>query len=106
MPDRNLLLKAMMEGGEVTFDPTGSVNAPFTSEVEILLGGVPVVIYPDDTEQFLDDAADPVNVYSPRLTSQELEEFCKLNIAKYEAFHSEHGSEKLMTERVPMKAFW
>lgn len=106
MPDRNLLLKAMLSGAEVIFEPDGAVDAPFTREVESLLGGVPVVLYPDGTEQFLDDAEEPVNIYSPRLTANELEEFCKKNIAKYEAFNAEHGDEKLMSQRVAMPVFW
>lgn len=58
MPDRNLLLDAMRAGADVVFDPHGAETSPFTTEVEMLLGGVPVVTYPDGTEQFLDDSAD------------------------------------------------
>lgn len=36
MPDRNLLLDAMMAGADVVFDPHGAETSPFTTEV----GGV------------------------------------------------------------------
>lgn len=106
MPDSNLLMKAMREGGSVTFDPLGALTAPFTANVEDLLGGVPVAMYEDGTEQFLDDSVDPELAYSPRLKPDELEAFCKANIAKYEAFNEAHGYDKLMTERVPITPFW
>lgn len=106
MPDRNLLLDAMRAGADVVFDPHGAETSPFTTEVEMLLGGVPVITYPDGTEQFLDDSAEPIHVYSPRLAAGELEGFCKANIDKYEAFNAEHGDDKLMTERVPLTPFW
>lgn len=64
------------------------------------------MIHADGTEQFLDDSAEPVHAYSPRLAADGLEAFCKANIAKYEAFSAEHGNDKLMTERVPMTPFW
>lgn len=103
---RNLLLEAMKAGGQVIFDPRGAETAPFITDVEVLLGGVPVVIHADGTEQFLDDSAEPVHAYSPRLAADGLEAFCKANIAKYEAFSAEHGNDKLMTERVPITPFW
>lgn len=43
MPNRNLLLEAMKAGADVVFDPHGAETAPFTAEVEVLLGGVPTV---------------------------------------------------------------
>ena len=106
MPDRNLLLAAMKAGADVVFDPSGAETAPFTSEVEMLLGGVPVVSFADGTEQFMDSAVEPFHAYSPRLAAGELEAFCKANIDKYEMFNAEHGDEKLMTERVPLTPFW
>lgn len=103
---QNLLLQAMEAGAQFVFDPNGAKTAPFTTDVEMLLGGVPVVIYADGTEQFLDDSAEPIHAYSPRLAANELEAFCKANIARYEAFNAEHGNDKLMTERVAMNQFW
>lgn len=103
---RNLLFKAMQAGAEIVFDPFGSETAPFTTDVEMLLGGVPIVMYADGTEQFLDDSEEPVHAYSPCLEADALEAFCKENIEKYEAFNAEHGSDKLMTQRVPMTPFW
>lgn len=104
MPDCNLLFHTMKTGGEVIFDP--SCEETFISDVEVLLGGVPVAIYPDGTEQFLDESAEPTLVYSPRLPQDQLEEFCRVNIAAYEAFNQEHGDMKLQSERVPMTPFW
>ncbi|WP_218586111.1 hypothetical protein [Pseudomonas sp. MWU12-2323] len=106
MPARNLLLKSMLEGGVVMFDPERANTSPFSTKVEVLLGGVPIKMFPDGTEQFMDDDADPVHAYSPRLAPDELESFCKANIDKYQAFNTEHGEDKLMTERVPMIPFW
>lgn len=106
MPDRNLLLEAMRAGADVVFDPYGSENEPSVTEVEWLLGGVPVVTFTDGTEQFLDVAVEPAIAYSPRLEVGRLEDFCKENIRNYQAFNAEHGEEKLMTERVPMIPFW
>ena len=103
---RNLLFAAMKAGAQVVFDPRGAETAPFTTDVEMLLGGVPVVIHEDGTEQFLDDSQEPNHAYSPRLAADELEAFCKANIGRYEAFNAEHGNDKLMTERVPMAPFW
>ncbi|WP_209320142.1 hypothetical protein [Stutzerimonas chloritidismutans] len=99
-------MEAMKAGADVVFDPHGAETEPFIAEVEMLLGGVPVVTYSDGTEQFLDDSAEPIHAYSPRLAAGELEEFCKANIERYEAFNAEHGDEKLMTERVPLTRFW
>lgn len=106
MPNKNLLLDAMLAGGIVTFDPDGAKTAPYTAEVESLLGGVPVVTHPDGTEQFLDNSAEPVMEYSPRLPAGELEEFCKKNIGQYTSFHAEHGDELLMSDRILMMQFW
>jgi hypothetical protein len=103
---RNLLLAAMKSGAQMIFDPRGVETAPFTTDVEMLLGGIPVVIHEDGTEQFLDDSQEPIHAYSPGLTADELEAFCKANIGKYEAFNVEHGNDKLMTERIPMTPFW
>lgn len=106
MPDRNLLLEAMRAGAHVVFDPLGAETEPFITDVEMLLGGVPLVTFSDGTEQFLDDSAEPIHEYSPRLAAGLLENFCKENIQKYEAFNEEHGNEKLMNDRVHFPKFW
>ncbi|MCS8414872.1 hypothetical protein N0754_19280 [Pseudomonas aeruginosa] len=106
MPERNLLLEAMKAGQHVIFDPHGSQTEPFTAEVEMLLGGIPVVVFSDGSEQFLDDSAEPCLAYSPRLMSGELEAFCRANISRYETFNALHGETKLKTERVPIEPFW
>lgn len=37
----------------LVFDPEGGVDFPNKTEVEILLGGVPIAIFDDGTEQFM-----------------------------------------------------
>jgi hypothetical protein len=106
MPSENLLLQTLLNGGSVTFDPDHARTAPFTAEVELLLGGVPIKVFPDGSEQFIDDDDLPARVYSPRLSTHELEAFCETNIEKYQAFNAEHGDETLITERVHLPPFW
>ncbi|MHD0644247.1 hypothetical protein ACYPKM_01255 [Pseudomonas aeruginosa] len=106
MREKNLLLEAMRAGEHVTFDLHGCVARPYSTQVERLLGGVPVKCFVDGTEQFLDVSADPVLIYSPRLYKDDLEAFCKEHIARYDAFNAEHGDEKLKTQRVVMEKFW
>lgn len=96
----------MSEPLTLVFDPEGSVNFPNKTEVEILLGGVPVAIFDDGTEQFMDDYEDPIYEYSPRLTPDELERFCEENMDKYVAFHHKHERQLLRCERIPMEKFW
>lgn len=62
-------------------------TTPFITEVEMLIGGVPRLMYPDGTEQFADDETDSLLIYSPRLTEHELEAFCEANIEHYRTFH-------------------
>jgi hypothetical protein len=90
------------------FDPDGWKNFPFTTQVEVLLGGVGRAVYPDDTEQFLDQGmnGEVELTYSPRLAPDELEEFCRKNIAHYEAFNAAHAHELDECKRVPMVQFW
>lgn len=57
MRDYTGLMDAM-KAADVIFDPSGAEKAPFSTEVEMLLGGIP-------------------QVYSPRLFPGEMEEFCK-----------------------------
>lgn len=90
------------------FDPDGWKNFPFTTQVEVLLGGVGRAVYPDDTEQFLDQGmnGEVELTYSPRLAPDELEEFFRKNIAHYEEFNAAHAHELDECKRVPMVQFW
>lgn len=106
MPKQNLLLEAMRAGEHVSFDLQGCVTNPYSTQVERLLGGVPVKCFVDGTEQFLDVSDDPVLIYSPRLYKDDLEAFCKEHLEKYKAFNAEHGDEKLKTQRVVIEKFW
>jgi len=47
------------------FRPDQSKETPFIAEVESLLGGIPQLIFTDDTYQFADQDKRPVIVYSP-----------------------------------------
>lgn len=105
MRDHKGLMDAM-KAADVIFDPSGAEKAPFSTEVEMLLGGIPQVCYPDGTQQFMNQYVEPALVYSPRLFPGEMEEFCKANIAAYRAFNKEHGDDKLMSEDIPMVPFW
>lgn len=91
---------------KLVFDPDGCINFPCTAEVEVLLGGVPVAVFDDGTEQFTDDYGDPVYVYSPRLKPDELEKFCEDNMDKYMDFHQKYERQILRCERIPMEKFW
>lgn len=86
-------LKTVLVDGVITLHAEGSEHTPFTNSVEFLLGGVSPSVFPDGTQQFLDDVADPVRILSPRLTVDDLEAFCKANIDRYEAFHGEDSAE-------------
>ena len=88
------------------FCPDEAAQYPHMTEVEILLGGVARVIYPDGTEQFQDDDKEPWNVYSPRLQREELERFCEKHLAHYQVFNREHEQQLIRCERVPMTPFW
>lgn len=90
----------------IHFDPDGGKNFPNTTAVEILLGGVGRLMFPDGTEQFVDDGVEPALIYSPRLKPDELERFCGQNLDRYERFHQEHEEQLVNYESVAMEAFW
>lgn len=90
----------------IHFDPNASKTAPNTTAVEILLGGVGRLMFPDGTEQFVDDDAEPALIYSPRLKPGELERFCEQHLDHYERFHQAHEEQLMNDERVAMEAFW
>lgn len=99
-------LGSLPQSSVVYFDPHSAVTSPMTTRVEWLLGGVSRTIFPDGTHQFSDSYGEPEHIYSPRLAPAELELFCMKNIKHYELFYHEHGADLLMSERIPMKAFW
>lgn len=100
--------KSRIKAPITIFDPDGWKTFPFMTQVEELLGGIGCVVYPDDTEQFLDQGGDgePDLAYSPRLPRAELEVFCRENIGQYVAFNAAHADELEECKRVPMVQFW
>ncbi|HCL5581129.1 TPA: hypothetical protein N2N40_002557 [Citrobacter freundii] len=85
---------------------SGIDETPFITEVEMLTGGVARLLYPDGTQQFVDDEEDPIHIFSPRLTESELEKFCMDNIERYREFHHANMSKLLRCERATMVQFW
>ena len=76
------------------------------AEVELLLGGMPQMIFTDSTYQFTDPDSKTVNVYSPRLTKLELEAFCRENIKQYKQ-HYEQNKEAIDNHEKPaIVPFW
>lgn len=76
---------------------------PIFADIEVYLGGVGRISFEDDTVQFVDEEG---NIFSPRLPEEELAEFCKVNLSRYEAFHD--ANEILMDQgqTLPMMPFW
>ena len=86
--------------------PNKTKETPFITEVEILLGGIPQVMFPDGTEQFADQDSTPMIVYSPRLPEMDLEAFCRENIERYKQ-HYEQNQEAIDNyETPPIVPFW
>lgn len=98
--------KSELPDNVVFFDPEGSNTAPNLTAVEILLGGVGRLMFPDGTQQFADAEVQPVLIYSPRLQPAALEQFCGEHMAQYERFHTEHIEQLAEFESVAMTAFW
>lgn len=90
----------------IIFEPAGAQVSPYTTEVEILLGGVARLVCPNGTEQFVDDHNEPVHIYSPRLHTEALERFCETNIERYQDFNDKHDRQLIRRKRVPMEQFW
>lgn len=88
------------------FRPDQAGEFPFTTEVEILLGGIGRAIYPDGTLQFADQDCTPVAVYSPRLDEQALETFCEQHIERYRAHHEMHKESIQEYETPAIEPFW
>lgn len=91
----------------VTFDPNGSINYPFIAAVEGLLGGIGRLMFPDGTVQFAENETYPGVVYSPRLTEDRLESFCKANLHYYEKYFDDNfDTIDAGDELPPINRFW
>lgn len=88
------------------FRPDKTAQSPFITEVEILLGGIPQLMYPDGTQQFADQDCSPVVVYSPRLPEPELEVFCRENIEHYRQHYALHKQAIDEYETPAIVPFW
>ncbi|HGY9632329.1 hypothetical protein LU674_000915 [Pseudomonas alloputida] len=88
------------------FAPDQSKITPFITKVEMLLGGILQVMFPDGTLQFADQDQRPVILFSPRLPEPELEEFCRLNIKMYEQHYQQHKEAIDNFETRPITQFW
>ena len=88
------------------FRPDHAGEIPFTTEVELLLGGISRAMHPDGTLQFADQDCEPVALYSPRLDERALEDFCKQNIELYRAHHQKHRKAIQEGETPLIESFW
>lgn len=91
----------------VYFNPNGAERFPNIAQVECLLGGVGTLCFEDGTEQFANNDDYPKIVFSPRMTEDELEIFCRDNMHHYEAYYEEN-KEALDNcyEVPPINPFW
>ena len=91
----------------VTFNPKGCETHPNIAMVEGLLGGVGRLCFKDGTVQFAENETYPEIVYSPRMKEDALEEFCKSNLSKYEAyFDTNFDTIDKGGELPPINIFW
>lgn len=91
----------------IIFDPDGAERHPNIAAVEGLLGGVGRLIFEDGTVQFAENETYPEIVYSPRLTEDELESFCKDNIGHYEQYFESNFDEiDAGNDLPPIERFW
>jgi len=89
------------------FMPGKSKETPAITEVELLLGGIPQVMFPDGTQQFADQDVEPMVVYSPRLSEIELEAFCRENIDRYKQHYMTHKQAIDSGDNTPaIESFW
>ena len=96
----------MTDPAMIRFEPDTHKIYSSIAEVEILLGGVGRLCFPDGTEQFAENDTYPEVVYSPRLTTQALAAFCEQNIDHYRA-HSERYSVEINDGDAPeITRFW
>lgn len=100
-------MKEIEQKEVIKFDPDGGKKFPNISYVEGCLGGVGRLCFPDGTAQFAENETYPYVVYSPRLTEEKLEQFCKDNLAKYEAyFEANFDAIDKGDELPPTELFW
>lgn len=90
----------------LTFDPNGSRDWQFTTEVETLVTVAWLEEFEDGTQQFIDADQEPPHIYSPRLAPDALERFCETNIELYRTFHDTHEAALDRRDPVPMTPFW
>ena len=88
------------------FLPDSTKESPFITEVELLLGGIPRMMFPDGTYQFADQDCTPVALYSPRLTEVQLEAFCRVNIARYQQHYQQNKQAIDNDDRHEIVPFW
>ena len=91
------------------FDPDGCEKYPAITAVEIYLGGIGRLVFPDGTVQFAHRDTYPNIICSPRLSEPELELFCKENLAYYEKYYEMY--EELFDrgdfdKAPPIERFW
>lgn len=89
----------------VIFDPYSDYE--YICKVEHLLGGIGCLLFEDGSCQFAEfDESDSMFVYSPRLKTPLLNEFCARHIKEYERLSLEH---RLVIQKgIPFKIdyFW
>jgi hypothetical protein len=75
--------------------------------VDWLLEGVGRLVFSDGTQQFAENKTYPKIVCSPRMKEDDLEEFCKLHLARYEKYFNEnHSAIDARDELPPIECFW
>lgn len=90
----------------ISFDPSVGKVYPSILEVEILLGGVGRLVFPDGTEQFAENDTYPEVVYSPRLALEALAAFCEHNISHYRAHNERYRVEIDDGDAPEILRFW
>lgn len=91
----------------ITFDIEGATKYPNIAMVEVLLGGIGLLCFPDGTVQFAENETYPDIVYSPRLTERELDKFCFDNLPKYEVYFGKNSDAiDKGDELPPIEQFW
>jgi hypothetical protein len=67
--------------------------------------GAPLYAFEDGTSALFDDE-NPEVIYSPRMKVKLLEEFCKANLSRYQAFYDAHAAAIEDGQQVPMTPWW
>lgn len=90
----------------ISFEPGIGTIYPSIAEVEVLLGGVGRLCFPDGTEQFAENDSFPETVYSPRLPQADLAAFCTQNIEIYRAYNERYREEIDAGDAPAITRFW